>query len=104
MTALEWLEARADGVPQTLRSRLVEALEENGSGSESVADELLLAAERVLARALDSSEMTRAHALDVLAADALATYAFEAGAEPGALVDCTERGFARIAALGGPGA
>jgi hypothetical protein len=105
VTAAEWLAVRADRVPETLRGRLAQALAAaSRTPGDTVADELIRAAERTLARALDSEAMTRAQALDVLVADALATYAFEAGAEPGALVDCTTRGFARIAGLGGAAA
>jgi hypothetical protein len=77
------------------------ALSAQRSPGAPIADVLLDAAVSVLGDALRAPEMTRAHALDVLAADALATYAFEAAAESGELPACADRALRRIAELGG---
>lgn len=98
-----WLAARADSVPDALRGRMHDSLlneADTADDDADYADHLVAAAERVLEGVLSSGEMTRAQALDVLAADALATYAFEASAENGDLAACADRAFARIAALG----
>jgi hypothetical protein len=94
-----WISARGAGVPETLVQRLLDEADSTDDGADC-ADQLVSAAERVLEGVLGAGEMTRGHALDVLAADALATFAFEASAEAGDLAGCADRAFVRIAALG----
>lgn len=96
--AREWLSAHDAGVPDALSTRLRSALQT--AAEKPVADELAEAGERLLARALEAEAMTRAHALDVLGADALLTYAFEAAAdEPSQLASRADAAMQRIAAL-----
>jgi hypothetical protein len=102
MSVQDWLSARRPEVPDALRLRMHSALLNEADEKADEADRLVAAAERVLDGVLGAGEMTRAHALDVLAADALATYAFEASAESGGLARCADRAFVRIAALGEP--
>ena len=101
MNADAWVAARARGVPEALGARVRAALSAQRTAEEPIADILLDAAVSTLGDALSAPEMTRANALDVLAADALATYAFEAAAEAGDLPGCADRALGRIAKLGG---
>ena len=97
-TAHEWLSRHEVGVPEALRARLRRAVQ--AGRAEPVADELARAGERLLAGVLDADVMTRVHALDVLGADALLTYAFEAAAdEPSHLASRADAAMQRIAAL-----
>ncbi len=81
-SASAWLDARTIDAPASLRTRVSRALagtpEQSDSLPQTLADAALAALERVLA---NPSE--RAAAFDLLAADALLTYAFEAAAEQG---------------------
>lgn len=84
--ALEsWLAAREPAPPAALAARLVElarATPVEGTHAET----LLLATGGVLQRLLRDHETARASALELLAADALATYAMEAqGDDPASL-------------------
>lgn len=101
MNALEWMGAH-ESVPRALAERMASAVAgERGSGGAGVADELASAAERLMRSALVASPMTRAQALDVLGADALLTYAFEAaGDEPQRLAMRADEAMLRVAALG----
>jgi hypothetical protein len=76
---------------------LVDAYDTGGSG----ADRYLGIAERVLGRLLQNGCLARDAALDLLAADALVTYAFEAASsEPEALAERAAAAMRRISALG----
>jgi hypothetical protein len=98
VTVQQWLAGHEAGVPEALRARLQRAV--HAGGAEPIADELARAGERLLAGVLDADAMTRAHALDVLSADALLTYAFEAAAdEPSQLALRADAAMQRIAAL-----
>ena len=81
-TVRAWLASRTPLPPPLLRSRVTEAL---GSALERDASETehlcLEAAERVLERLVDDNAATRHEAVDLLAADALVTYALEYAAE-----------------------
>lgn len=101
MNALEWVAAHDDGVPRALAVRMLSAVAgERASGGAAVADELAGGAERLMRSALGASPMTRAQALDVLGADALLTYAFEAAAdEPQQLAARADAAMLRVAAL-----
>ncbi|HEX9105818.1 MAG TPA: hypothetical protein VF832_01285 [Longimicrobiales bacterium] len=80
--ALAWLDARPEPPPADLRARMAEALA--GAKAETVPGAL---AEGALAclQATMAAPQERASALDLLAADALLTYALEAAAEIGAV-------------------
>ena len=103
MSAERWLAERTPPPPNVLRARLGELLDRQaGAGPSEPADALADAAERVLTQLLQDGCATRHSALDLLVADALATYAFEAAAEqPERIVARTERAMVRIAALAG---
>ena len=105
--ALErWLAARADTAPTSLRQRHVDAIRATRArGDGSLADQSCLAGEELLVRLLDEGCSSRTAAPDLLAADALVTYAFEAASEADSeTVDSIDRRAAeamrRIATLG----
>lgn len=98
MNAREWILSRAPAPPSALASRLTEAL-----GTQShiePTDACLDAAVVLLGRLLGDAELGRDGAFDLLTADALVTYAFEAAAEQ--LPQLNDRAMAamvRLAAL-----
>ena len=72
------------------------------AGSETP-DLLLASAEHAMGQLLGGDCLTRDSALDLLAVDALVTYAFEAAAdEPSTLEERAKQALARIAALAEP--
>ncbi len=96
---IAWLESRRPPAPLALARRLHTAIEESGSSGE-VADRCLEAGERVLASLLGRDCGSRDAALDLLAADALITYAFEAASdEPSSLEQRARCAMARLAAV-----
>ncbi len=101
MTIAEWLEAREPRPPDELAARLRVAL--GASVRRSVGDApdvLLQAAARVLEDLVRHPCMQRDQAMDLLTADALVTYAFEAAAEaPEQLEARATAALARLAAL-----
>ena len=102
MTVGEWLAARTLPPPPALRHRLREALGgADALGVESVPDVYLRAAERLVGTLLRGSCASRESALDLLTADALVTYAFEAAGEsPAGLAERATAAIRRIASLG----
>ncbi len=85
MTNSEWLDSRVPAPPSALRERLHDALAADGATADRT-QACLHAAERLIERLLRGDCTTRESALDLLAADALMTYAFEAaGDSPGDL-------------------
>jgi hypothetical protein len=102
VTVGEWLAARTPRPPRVLGARIGLAMGESLSLDLAHAPEALLAAgERVIAELLRGGSTTRESALDLLTADALVTYAFEAAAEsPADLVPRASDAMMRIAALG----
>jgi hypothetical protein len=98
----EWLGEREPAPPDALLRRLREALgHDAGRDSADAAEACLGAGERLLVKVLREGEASRDHALDLLAADALVTYAFEAAsARPNALPALAAQAMARMAALG----
>ena len=88
-----WFEALMPAPPEGLRVRLATLLRPFAH----------LPVQQVPEACLDASGSTsRATALDLLAVDALITYAFQAAADEPALIDVrTARALARIAALPG---
>jgi hypothetical protein len=87
---LTWLAARRPAAPPTLVEPITRWLEDSPA---SLPDHLALAGRALLERVLARPEGGRELALDLLAADALVTYAFEAQAEvdAGTLVGVAER-------------
>ncbi|MGH7568159.1 MAG: hypothetical protein ACREL9_04175 [Gemmatimonadales bacterium] len=75
---LAWLDARQPSPPAALRARLAAAVTES---EESLPEHFARLGRRLLARVAGQPDGGRDLALDLLAADALVTYAFEAQAE-----------------------
>jgi hypothetical protein len=100
-STIAWLEARRPPAPPALARRLRAALEEGHATHDGdVAGRCFEAGERVLASLLGRDCAMRDAAIDLLAADALVTYAFEAASdEPSSLEARAERAMARLAAL-----
>jgi uncharacterized membrane protein len=101
MTLSAWLDARRPAPPARLRARidaaLGDALHEEVS---DVATACLRAGEQLARTLLRQNAMSRDSALDLLAADALVTYAFESASErPAELTARSREAMARIAAL-----
>ena len=106
MTLSAWLDARRPAPPVRLRARIDAAL---GSALQSdathAASACLRAGEQLTRELLRENATSRESALDLLAADALVTYAFEAASErPGALAAQCHEAMGRIAALAGESA
>ena len=94
-----WLETRAPVPPPELVARLHD-LTAPFASREPTAETLLDAAETAMASLLHDGCLTRTSALDLLAVDALVTYAFEAAADDPERIDArTQQALARIAAL-----
>ena len=102
MTLAAWLDERRPTPPAALRARIDSALGGNlHADVGDVADTLLAAGERLVASLLDDDATSRGSAIDLLAADALVTYSFEAASErPADLSARAAAAMARIAALG----
>ena len=84
----QWVAAQGDQPPAALRGRLDALLKTQGSaGDAPVSAALLTAGEELLAKILGSGATQRDAALDLLTADALVTYAFEAAAADPATLD-----------------
>lgn len=95
MTLADWLDARRPAPPPTLRAHLDRRVTPApaGGGEGALPDHLAAAGRDLLQRVRSHPAAGRELALDLLAADALVTYAFEAQAEadPGRLVDLARR-------------
>lgn len=86
-------------VPEPLARRVAQLLAEAGGGARPI-EQHLAAAEHTVARLLRDQSTSRASALDLLAADALATSAFELAADdPEAIPGLAAQAMARFAAL-----
>lgn len=100
MTLRDWLRTRQPAPPTALLARMEEALGPGDVKGEPLSERAMSAAERLLVSILADPEAGRARALDLLAADALVTYAFEADTLAGADVEGRGRAaMARLAAL-----
>lgn len=75
---LAWLDARRPAPPAELREHLEAAIRDSGA---RLPDHFVELGAAVLSRVTSAPEGGRALALDLLAADAFVTYAFEAQAE-----------------------
>ena len=94
-----WLRGRTPVPPPQLAAR-IDALTARIADRDPSADAFLDAAEAAMGTLLRDGCLTRESALDLLAVDALVTYAFEAAAdEAGQLDDRAGRALARISAL-----
>ena len=83
-----WMAAHAEQPPAALRARLdVLVNTDSAVNALPVPEALLGAGQRLLASILDSGSTRRGAALDLLTADALVTYAFEAAADDPATLD-----------------
>lgn len=102
MTLGEWLATRTPAPPPALAARLRDVLGDAlGRDVADGPDLMLAAAERLVPRLLGGGCRARSAALDLLAADALVTYAFEASsAMPTDLAHRAAESMARIAAIG----
>ena len=101
-TVAAWLAERQPTPPAALLRRLQEALGDSGQRDAEHASDLCLAAgERLLTIVLGEEDARRDYALDLLTADALVTYAFEAASgTPGELAARAARAMSNIASLG----
>ena len=101
MTLDAWLQSRVPAPPPALAKRIREALSATSSPPEAPSAEVLLhAGEQLLATLLGADHLTRNAAVDLLTADALVTYAFEAAAsEPDRIQQRAQEAMARLAAL-----
>jgi hypothetical protein len=99
---LAWFGQREREVPSTLAAQLRGTLAEVARGEATqIPDRLLDAGVELVTTVATAEPMTRDHALDLLTADALITYAFEAAAEqPERLVARADAAMHRIAAVG----
>ncbi len=101
MTVGDWLGARQPSAPARLAARIEAAVAIEKSEPASRAAEVCLdACERLLADVASRPSPGRESALDLLAANALATYALEAAAEtPASLENHARDALRRLAAL-----
>jgi hypothetical protein len=104
VTVGDWLSARAPAPPSPLAERLQEALGARLSDDSGDAYESALAtAESLLAELIALECAQRDRALDLLAVDALVTYAFEAASEsPDSLAARATSAMSEIARLAAP--
>lgn len=101
MTVGDWLDTREPVPPPALATELRRALGPAlGADASTVREASLAAAESLLAEALAAGCRTRPHAVVLLAADALVTYAFEAAADaPEALGERAAQAVRRLSRL-----
>jgi hypothetical protein len=102
MTVGDWLASRTPPPPPALRDRLAAVIGASAASDDlGTADICLTAAERLLNDLLRGDCTSRDTALDLLAADALVTYAFEAACETSGEFDgLAHAAMQRFAALG----
>lgn len=105
MTIGDWLATRTPAPPAPLSARLREALAPAlGRDAAEVPDAALGAAEALLRSLLHDRAAGRDRALDLLAADALVTYAFEAASgESEGIAARAEQAMARLGSLAAEG-
>lgn len=85
-----WLESRTPPPPELLRSRILRALGDGHERAVANTERVCLdAAQRVLSRLFADGTGSRNEAVDLLAADALVTYALEFAAETAAEFELT---------------
>jgi hypothetical protein len=99
----DWLSSRTPVAPPALAARAREMAAQHGHRTLPPSDTLLAAAERAMRALMRDGCMARESALDLLAVDALVTYAFEAAADdPLTLERRAAEALQRIAALAQP--
>lgn len=101
MTIRDWLSERTPSPPDRLRARIDDALGDAANQPVSDATSVNVAAAEALLRDLLSRPSAgRESALDLLAVDALVTYAFEsASTDPASLAAHADDAMRRLAAL-----
>jgi hypothetical protein len=101
VTLGDWLDTRTPAAPPALLDRVRAALGDDLRADANTSyDVCLTAAERLLASILEEGSATRRQAVDLLAVDALVTYAFEsASSEAEGLSRRADDALARLAAL-----
>jgi hypothetical protein len=101
MTVREWLAQRQPAPPAALLARVEAVLgDAMGESAGTAAEACLRAGERLVMELLRGDCASRETALDLLAADALVTYAFEAAAEtPATLAATASAAMERIVSL-----
>ena len=101
MTLRDWLADREPVPPRILRERVEALALEIPDQDGETPDQLLAAAEAALERMAREGTDDRAAALDLLAVDALVTYAFEFAAQsPDGIPRLSERAMTRLSAVG----
>ncbi|HEY2850488.1 MAG TPA: hypothetical protein VGI97_11465 [Gemmatimonadaceae bacterium] len=98
---VQWVELHAADAPPELVACVTELMTSRPDwGRLGRTEAFILASEQLLRRVLESGAVARAKALDLLAADACVTWAFEAAAEePATIVAGAERATKGIAAI-----
>jgi len=97
-----WLRSRAPAPPPELAARL-RAMTAHRADHPASSEELLTASREAMATLLQDGCLTRSSALDLLAVDALVTYAFESAADEPTRMDArAHEALASIAALAEP--
>ena len=97
-----WLRSRTPASPPPLAER-IQAITAAHASDTATAESLLASAETAMTTLLRDGCLTREAALDLLAVDALVTFAFEAAADDPALIDeRAHRALASIASLAEP--
>ena len=101
MSSAEWLTSRMPEAPPALKARVRELLASHPEWDRLPrADAFIQASELLLRRVLEGGAIARANALDLLAADACVTWAFEAAADdPASIAAHAERATQGIAAI-----
>jgi hypothetical protein len=102
VTLREWLEGREPAPPPALAQRILELVAASDSGGQpkDFAEVCVASAERALKDLLASGVVSRSSALDLLAIDALITYAFEAASdEPSRVSELASDALIRLSRL-----
>jgi len=103
VTLRDWLGAREPAQPSALARRIVELAAPYEQASGDIAERCLTAAEQALSALLMSDVTSRRGAVDLLAIDALVTYAFEfASSEPARIPALASATMARLSSLPRP--
>ena len=97
MSHLDWLTSREPAAPPELTACVAQLIASRPDWARlSRVDAFIAASEQLLRRVLESGAVARANALDLLAADACVTWAFEAAADdPRTVAACAERAIRR---------
>jgi hypothetical protein len=101
VTLREWLACREPAQPSGLAERIAEMAAPFDGSNADIAAQCLAAAEAALPGLLATGESeSRTNALDLLAIDALVTYAFEAAAEnPARFAEVAQDAMTRLSRL-----